>query len=247
MHRCNEGDVLPDRFIFRQVHFNDLPLFLADGEVRAKNSPVPQQCHQTSYKEIVDRRGTNEFEMPNCRVVNDFVPFYFSPVTSFTYTIYQQNVPLMSPDGTYIRQACEDDRVFLVSSPSAFEGSGIFTCFSDFALNSRAPMPTIESDPTRLEEHVHWDVFDEHPKVGAIDEIGYGGVCKWFHNMATPPERQTRSAKRMAEFLVLGAVPLDRIVCIVVKTNEMKRTLEEMIAATAWEIPVVAKRGCFYG
>jgi len=238
---------LANRFIFRQAHFEDLPIFLADGEVRAKHHRFPQRCHQTSYQEIVNRRGTDEFELPNGCVVNDFVPFYFSPITSFTFTIYKENVPLVSPQGVYLRQACEDDRIFLVSSPQAFEVSGLFTCFSDYALNSRAPMPTIETDLTKLEDHVHWDVFDEFPVVSAIPDIGYAGVCKWYHNMATPPERMTRSAKRMAEFLVHGAVPLDKIMCIVVKTDAMRATLEGMMAASAWNIPVSTKRGCFYG
>lgn len=238
---------MPDRYIFRQVHYEDLPTFLADGEIRAKNHFAPQSCHQTSNKDIVNRRGTDEFKMPNGCVVNDFVPFYFSPITSFTYTIFLKNVPLVSPEGVELRKACEDDRIFLVSSPQAFVGTGLFTCFSDYALNSRAPLPTIETDLTKLEDHVHWNVFEEAPMVAAIPEIGYAGVCKFFKNMATPPERMTRSSKRMAEFLVQGSVPLDKIMCIVVKTDAMRATLEGMMAASAWNIPILTKRGCFYG
>ncbi|WP_146890462.1 DUF4433 domain-containing protein [Acetobacter oeni] len=218
-----------------------------DGEVRAKRHQYPQRCHQTSYRAIVDRRGTDEFQMPYGRVVNDFVPFYFSPITPFTYTIYMGNVPLISPAGVELRKACEDDRIFLVSSPQSFIGSSLLTCFSDYALNSKAPMPTIESDLTKLEDHVHWDVFDEAPMISAIPDIGYAGVCKWYHNMATPPERMTRSAKRMAEFLVYGAVPLDKIMCIVVKTDAMRATLEGMMAVSTWNIPILTQRGCFYG
>ena len=185
--------------------------------------------------------------MPNGGVVNDFVPFYFSPRTSFTYTIFKENVPLLSPEGAFLRQANEDDRVFFVSSPEAFKNSGLYTCFSDYALNSKAPLPTIEEDLNRLEEHVHWDVFDEFPKVAAIPEIAYSGVCRWFNNMATPHYRMTRSAKRMAEFLVHGSVPLEKIACIIAKTNVMNDTLMEMLAASAWNIPVYTKRGCFFG
>ena len=238
---------MPNRFIFRQVHYEDLPIFLVDGEVRAKHHQISQRCHQTSYQEIVNRRGTDEFAMPKGCVVNDFVPFYFSPITSFTFTIYKRNVPLVSPDGNYLRQACEDDRIFLVSSPQAFVDSGLFACFSDYALNSRAPMPTIEIDITKLEDHVYWNVFDEAPMVAAIPDIGYAGVCQYFKNMATPPERMTRSAKRMAEFLVHGAVPLDKIMCIVVKTDAMRATLGSMMAASVWDIPILTQRGCFFG
>lgn len=239
--------ILPTRFIFRQVQYSDLPTFLVDGEIRAKNHETLQRCHQVSYQDIVDRRGTNEFNMPNAGVVNDYVPFYFSPITAFTYTIFRENVSLVSPDGTYLRQACEDDRIFMVSSPQIFRGSDLFTCFSDYALNSRAPIPAVETDLNKLEDHVHWGVFDESPHIASIPEIGYQGVCRWYHNMATPPERMTRKEKRMAEFLVHKAVPLDQIVCIIAKTDAMKDTLETMMVASTWKIPVYSKRGCYFG
>lgn len=80
---------MPDRFIFRQVYYKDLKTFLADGEVRSKNHKSPQLCHPTSYPNIVNRRGTDAYQMPCGGVVNDYVPFYFSPITAFTFTIYK--------------------------------------------------------------------------------------------------------------------------------------------------------------
>lgn len=235
------------RFIFRQVHWSDLSTFLADGEIRAKSHANPQLCHQTSYPEIVDRRGTHQFPMPNGRVVNDFVPFYFSPITSFTYTIFKGNVSLRSPAGDCLRMACEDDRIFLVSSPQNFYGTNLSTCFSDYALNSMAPLPTVETDPNMLASHIHWHVFDDFPKVAMISEIGYEGVCKYFHDRESPAHLMTRKAKRMAEFLVLNAVPLDKVICVIAKTDMMKAKLEVMMNASGRSIPIYTNRGCFYG
>lgn len=238
---------MPNRFIFRQVCWADLPRFLADGEIRAKNHASPQACHQTSYQDIVDRRGSGQFDMPGDSVVNDYVPFYFSPITSFTFTIYQKNVPLVSPAGEYLRQACEDDRIFFVGRPESFRDSGLFYCFSDYALNSNAPLPSIETDLSKLEDHVHWVVFDEaHDKAG-IPEIGYPGVNSWFHSMVSPAHRMSRSPKRMAEFLVYGAVPLAFIDCIIVKTDAMRDKLQTTMDASVWNIRIYTKRGCFFG
>lgn len=140
-------------------------------------------------------------------MVNDFVPFYFSPITSFTFTIHEENVPLISPAGASLGMANDDDRLFIVFSVDAIGNSGLDYCFSDYALNSQAPLPSIETDLAKLEEHVHWNVFDEAPYVAAIPEISYAGVCRWFHNMASPSVRRLRSQKRMAEFLIRNAVP----------------------------------------
>lgn len=195
----------------------------------------------------MDRRGTQQYELPDGHVVNDFVPFYFSPITSFTYTIYKRNVPLVSPGGEHLGQACEDDRVFFVASPQRLADAGLRCCFSDFALNSNAPLPTVTTDLSQLEEHVHWDVFDESPRVAQIHEIGYSGVCGYFGNMASPANRMTRSPKRMAEFLVFGSVPLNCIDCIVAKTDTIGDKLKTMMDASMWSIPIYTKRGCYFG
>jgi hypothetical protein len=237
---------LPERFIFRQFYYRDLARFLEDGEIRAKNHPTLQACHQTSYQQIVNRRGTAEFQLPGGGVVNDCVPFYFSPVTSFTYTIHQGNVPLVSPNGVTLGQAKSDERVFIVFKTEAFRNSNLEYYFSDYALNSMAPLPSIETDLGKLAQHVHWNVFDEAPYVAAIHEIGYQGVCQYFHNMTSPPTRQLRSQKRMAEFLIKTAVPLNLACCLIAKSAAISDKLHEMMAASHWEIPIFVKPGCYF-
>lgn len=237
---------MPRRFIFRQVYGDDLPLFLADGCIKSKNHPKPQRCHRTSYVSIVERRGTSAFPMPHGGVVNDYVPFYFSPITSFTYTIHKGNVDLRSPAGDVLCRASDEERIFVVCDVDRFAGSGLSYCFSDLALNSSAPMPSVECDIARLGSHVHWSVFDEGPIKATIPEIGYDGVCAYFNNQASPPERQNRAQKRMAEFLVKDAVPLSHAVCIVAKTPKVQQGLQQAMAASPWRIPIFAKPGCYF-
>lgn len=237
---------MPKRFIFRQVCYLDLPIFLCDGEIRSKNNPNTQRCHQTSYQEIVARRATSLFTMPHGGVVNDYIPFYFSPITSFTYTISIGNVDLRSPGGDVLRKASDSERIFLVCDIDGFSQSALNYCFSNFALNSMAPIPAVECDIGKLNEHVYWDLFDESPKVADISEIGYEGVCKYFASVASPPERQNRSQKRMAEFLVKDAVPLSYVTCIIAKTPEMQQNLRQMMAVSRWNIPIYAKPGCYF-
>lgn len=237
---------MPDRFIFRQVYAGDLSRFLTDGEIRSKNHALPQSCHQTSYQDIVDRRGTAEFVMPCGGVVNDYVPFYFSPLTSFTYTIHRGNVPLRSPDGAHLGIARDDERIFFVCSTEHLRDSGLEFCFSDFPLNSQVPQPCIEQSLDRMEQHVHWGVFDDSPRVARIQEIGYAGVCKYFKNWDDPPEWQLRSQKRMAEFLVRGALPLNYVSCIVAKSVDMRDNLQLQMDASDWNIPILSKPGCYF-
>ncbi|WP_192357689.1 DUF4433 domain-containing protein [Mesorhizobium mediterraneum] len=237
---------MPKRFVFRMTYVGDLPLFLADGELRAKNSQPPQDCHQTSHAGIVSRRGGVEMAMPCGGVVNDYVPFYFSPITAMSFSIHRGNVGLRDPQGNLLRQATMDDRVFFVSDVERFRNSGLTYFFSDIACNAVAPQPRYDNDLGRIEDHVDWSLFDDGSTVATIPEIGYEGVTQWFHDRDSPPRHQNRSRKRMAEFLVRDRMPLAFVDCIVTKSNQIRDVVAAAMNGSAWDIPVLVKPGCYH-
>jgi hypothetical protein len=234
------------RFVFRQVCSHDLGVFLEDGEIRSKNHENGQLCHQTSYVQIVERRGRPIFQLPHGGVVNDYVPFYFSPISSFTYTINRGNVDLRSPAGEVIGKASDEERMFFVCDPVQISNSGLPYCFSNLALNTQVPLPSITANIAELDGLVDWNVFDEIPMTASIPEIGYEGVCAYFRNQDSPQYRQNRSQKRMAEFLVKGAVPLSLVTCVVVKTEQMHQKLQRLMDASNWDIPIHTKPSCYF-
>ncbi len=236
---------MPERFIFRQVDYRDIPTFLDDGEIRSKNHPNQQTCHQTSYQNLVQRRGTQEFQLPFGGVVNDCVAFYFSPLTSFTCTIHRGNVQVIYPNGGAPTTSRLDDRVFLVAKVTDLYRAALQCCFSNYALNSTVPTPVITNDPNMLETHINWTLFDEYPLAGDILEIGYGGSCKYFHSPATPERYQRRGSIRMAEFLVQTAVPLNLFACIVVPNEQVRKLIQQQVQVAGYDIPVFCKPGCF--
>lgn len=236
---------MPERFVFRQVDYRDLPIFLADGEVRSKNHPNQQGCHQTSHQNLVQRRGTNEFKLPFGGVVNDCVAFYFSPLTSFTCSIHRGGVQVIPPNGGAQTTSQLQDRVFLVAKVSALYGAGLQCCFSNYALNSAAPTPVIKNDPNLLETHINWTMFDEDPLAGSIPEIGYGGSCKYFLSKDTPIRYQLRKPIRMAEFLVQTAVPLHLFACLVAPSDQRKALIQQQLQVAGSQLPVFSKPWCF--
>lgn len=233
------------RFLFRQFHHSDILTFLGDGELRSKNYHPPQACHQTSYQNLVALRGTSAFTLPGGGVVNDYVPFYFSPITAFSFTINRGNVDVVSPLGVNLGKSSATQRAFFVFSVDKLSAAGLYLCFSDVALNSLAPIPTVVDNLAQLQTHVSWDLFDESPLSGRISEIGYSGACSWFHNRPSPARHQIRSTKRMAECLVRNSVPISLTECIVVENALVGRQIEAAIAASPYKIPVYVKPGCF--
>jgi hypothetical protein len=236
---------VPERFVFRQVDYRDVPTFLADGEVRSKNHANQQACHQTSYQNLVQRRGTTEFPLPFGGVVNDYVSFYFSPLTSFTCTIHRGNVQVIPPTGANPTTSRLEDRVFLVAKVSDLYRAGLQCCFSNYALNSTVPEPMVIDDFSLLETHIEWAMFDDNPMAGSIPEIGYGGSCQYFNSRATPERYQVRKPIRMAEFLVQAAVPMHLFACIVTPNEQKKSLVQQQVQAAGYRFPVFSKPGCF--
>jgi hypothetical protein len=190
-------------------------------------------------------RGQANFALPFGGVVNDYVAFYFSPITAFSYTIHQGNVDVISPSGDKMGKSKSADRVFLVAKVDDIFGARLPACFSNYALNSNAPMPIVESDPKLLEKHVRWNMFDEAPLTAAIPEIGYTGVCRYFQNRASPTQHQVRSPARMAEFLVRDAVPTQLICGIITPSEALNRHISGLAFAHRFTGSVLTKPNCF--
>lgn len=203
-----------------------------------------QQCYQTSYANIVERRGTNEFKTPCGHVVNDFVPFYFSPITAMAYTIGQGNVTLRGPNGEHHGPANLNEIVFLVSNTQNFVQHQNDIYFTNVACNSQATIPQFESDLTRLGNHVNWSLFDEYPLTAKIPEIGYNGVCRYFCNR-DDGTHMNRSPQRMAEFMIKNEISLNFIDCIIVQNDQIKTIIEQQIHNSHWNIPVYTKPSCY--
>lgn len=225
------------------TYYKNLEPFLEDGAEFSKNNPNSKPRFRISFDEIVARRGT-VLAVPSGAVVNEFVPFYFSPSTKMAFTIHKGNVVLRSPDDQILGPAKMDDVAFMVVDPGVLFSSGRECWFTDQACNSGIT-PTYENDPTRLEQHVAWPLFDETPRMASITELGYQGVCQFQHDRDVPPYQQ-RSKKRMAEFLVRDHLRMDEVSGIILKTEAHRAEVEAWVSQAGLRMPVLVKPGCYF-
>jgi hypothetical protein len=227
------------------MYYGNLEKYLAAGVIHAKNSPHVQASYRISFDDIVARRGTQTFNTPCGSNVNDFVPFYFSPLTKMAYTIHMGNVDLKSPGGDNMGRAHIDDVAFLVVDPNRLFESGRDCWYTDIACNS-AIQPNYANNPADLGTHVSWSLFDDAPLAAQIAEIGYGGVCRWQHDRDEPSAHQQRSKKRMAEFLVKDYLRMNEVSCIVLKSEKHEAEVRSWALAAGRSIPILVKPGCYF-
>jgi hypothetical protein len=236
---------MPRRYLFRMTYYQNLQIYFADGYLWAKNNPNVQRGYRISYEDIVARRGTPLFATPCGANVNDFVPFYFSPITKMAYTIHCGNVALKAPDGSSLGQANMDDVAYIVVEPGVLFKSGRSCWFTDIACNSAIP-PNYENRQNKLDEHISWSLFDDTPRTALIPEIGYDGVCQWQHDRDEPVRFQQRSKRRMAEFMIKDHLRMTEVSCIMLKSLKHVKAVQSWVNASGMEIPVYAKPGCYF-
>lgn len=240
-----QGEPMPNRFAFRQVDQRDLVTFFRDGEVRAKLHEDPQACHQTSHGHIVQRRNSNLVEMPHGGVVNNYVAFYLSPVTAFTYAIHQGSVEVISPSADRLGMSEASQRAFLVASVPTIFRSYPQVCFSNYALNTNVPLPVVIADQNQFETHIKWLHFDDTPRTAEIPEINYEGVCRYFNSSPTPGPRHHRSTERMAELLVKDAVSINDFCAIVLPTQKALIAAQALARENGYQGVIVCRPECF--
>ena len=237
--------ILPSRFLFRMTYYKNLQTYLADGRLYAKNSQYVQAGYRISYDDIVNRRGSANFETPCGSNVNDFVPFYFSPSTGMAYAIHKGKVLLKDPDGKTLRCASMNDVAYIVVAPETLFISGRDFWFTDIACNS-AQIPQYNRNSAEFETHIDWALFDDNSKMGKIPEIGYEGVCMYQQDRDQPVEHQMRGKKRMAEFMIKDYLQMSEVCCIILKDQSHLPEVQGWIDASGLQISVYQKPNCFF-
>lgn len=165
-------------------------------------------------------KGNRELVHVGCGpggAVSDYVPFYFAPRSPMLLSIKCGNV-----EGV---DANQRRLVYLVSSTERVYDAGLACVFSDgnaatFGLTS------FEADPARFDDHVDWSVMK----------------LRQWQNTDSDPDRMRR---RMAEFLVHDALPIELIEAVGVHDAGVKAAFDEAVGES-WRLPVDVRREWYF-
>jgi hypothetical protein len=165
------------------------------------------------------KASRSEIEVP-CGpggMVCDYVPFYYAPRSPMLYTIMRGNVPGVSSDQRRL--------IYLATTTDATYEAGLACVFTDG--NAATSYTQFGSDPTALATLVDWQVMR----------------LQYWANTAEDGDRRRR---RMAEFLVHRAVPLELIGEVGVFNDEMRARVAGLASAAGWDITIRIRRGWYF-
>lgn len=204
-------------FLFHFTAFKNLEKIFSLGAIKSKNLlrsenviPVNIACNNIQDKRartIVDAQG---------RTLHDYVPFYFAPRSPMLYSIIHNNVP-------EAEETNQDNFVYLVSSVDDL-------CNQQFVFTDYQAIVTYASFYNDLSDldKICWDLIFEYPHLPKQNPP-FRGYCKFFQNNDMDPRYVKRKEARLAEFLVLSQVSIEKISLIVVKNQNMKDYVEKLL------------------
>lgn len=74
-------------FCYRIIHINNLPLLLQNGIVNKHHPDASSDYIEIGNPEIIDVRSTSPVKIENYGMIGDYVPFYFTPKSIMLYNI----------------------------------------------------------------------------------------------------------------------------------------------------------------
>jgi hypothetical protein len=168
------------------------------------------------HRNLIDKRGRRIVPKLPGGVLNDYVPFYFSPRSPMLYSINRKNV-----DGF---TGTQRDIIYLVSSIEAIQASNIQFVFTDgHAYEIISKFYNNLSDLGKVD----WQIMGE----------------TYWNNTAQDNDRMRR---RMAEFLAFQFVSSSCILAIVVHNDQIKNIVDSTQQICGTNINTIVKRNWYY-
>lgn len=166
------------------------------------------------HAQIKANRTTTRVPCGPGGMVGDYVPFYYAPRSPMLFSIKCGNVENVSPDQRRL--------VYLASTAERAYAAGLRCVFSDG--NAAAYFTEFADDPAAMDDHIDWPLMQ----------------ATMWNSTAEDPDRMRR---RMAEFLVHDAFPLDVLTGVAVYDAAIQDAVAGIVGP---DMAVVVRRNWYF-
>lgn len=187
--------------IWRITHRHNLPWILANGLHAGNGGARSPDWVTIGNEELISRRGQRVVPVPPGGVLNDYIPFYFTPFSPMLYNIYTGRGGVKRVDN--------QDIVILVSSLYRVAELGLPFVFTD--RHAYPVTANYYNDINRLKD-VDWGILQRRD----------------FQRDGDDPAKVERY---QAEALVHGHVPIQALIGAICHTETVRRELHQLAAS----------------
>lgn len=211
-------DLAPDKArIFRITHIKNLPWILRNGLHCPSSDNRDPDFIAIGHPEIIGKRTSKRIPIPPDGVLEDYVPFYFTPCSVMLYNIVT-GYNGVTPRG-------RDDVIVLVSSLERLRDNGVQFVFTD--------------------RHALVAYAEFFADVSALDKIDWELLrARDFMRSDSDPGKVERY---QAETLAHQHVPLEAILGIACYSETSKMQVLMMLQEAGVELKVAVMRDWFFG
>ena len=202
--------------IWRIVHRDNLPWILDNGLYCGHSSVKAPSWVSIGNPELIDRRAHHPVRLPPGGLLNDYVPFYFTPFSPMLRNIHT--------GWGGIQKRPNEEIVILVSSLHHIARLGLPFLFTD--------------------SHAYYQWADYYSNLADLDKIDWPLLQR--RDFKRDPEDPAKFERYQAEALIHQHLPVGGLLGIVCYTEPLKQRIEQEIQAHNLSLPVYARTGWYF-
>lgn len=202
--------------IWRIVHRDNLPWILNNGLHCGNSTVKAPNWVNIGNPELTGKRANHPVPLPPGGVLNDYVPFYFTPFSPMLLNI------ITGRGG--IQKQPREAIVFLVSSLHRVAELGLPFLFTDC--------------------HAYYEWANFYADLSNLDKIDW--PILQARNFKRDPEVPEKFERYQAEALVHQHLPVHALLGIVCYTEVLKQRFEQAIQARNLNLPVHVRTGWYF-
>lgn len=166
--------------------------------------------------ELIDKRAHHPVRLPPGGLLNDYVPFYFTPFSPMLRNIHT--------GWGGIQKRPNEEIVILVSSLHHIARLGLPFLFTD--------------------SHAYYQWADYYSNLADLDKIDWPLLQR--RDFKRDPEDPAKFERYQAEALIHQHLPVGGLLGIVCYTEPLKQRIEQEIQAHNLSLPVYARTGWYF-
>ncbi|KGE51215.1 DUF4433 domain-containing protein [Xanthomonas axonopodis pv. vasculorum] len=202
--------------IWRIVHRDNLPWILDNG-LHCGNGSVPShRWVNIGNPELIDKRANHPVPLAPGGLLNDYVPFYFTPFSPMLRNI--------NTSWGGIQRRTNEEIVILVSSLHHVAARGWPFLFTD--------------------SHAYYQLTNFYADLANLDKIDW--PLLQARDFRRDQEDPAKFERYQAEALVHRHLPVDGLLGMVCYTDDMKVSIELQLKARKLALPVYARTDWYF-